>query len=91
MANIAAADRNTHLLNYQEGPARMITVLEASLKIKFSESILEKMMKRSHFHSKSRVQRFAESAAPSVDPVLLDAAVKGYDRMEALLSMKYEV
>lgn len=91
MANIAAADRNTHLLNYQEGPVRMITVLEASLKIKFSESILEKMMKRSHFHSKSRVQRFAESAAPLVDPVLLEAAVKGYDRMEALLNMKCEV
>ena len=84
MAHIAATDRNTHLLNYNQGITAMTNTLSAVLGVPFSENTMEKIMDRTKFHSKSRVETFDETAAPEVEVGLLRDAVNGYERLEGL-------
>lgn len=82
MADIAAKDQRSVLLNYNQGTAGMMAVLEQVFGAAFPEDVRNSMLRRSKFHAKSPGQQFDEQPGPGVDANLLRAAQRGYERLE---------
>lgn len=78
---ITETDSNCMLLNYSEGPAKMIDRIASFAHIKFSENELADMKQRSLNHSKRPGERFAEAPITGY-PDCLERAMHLHDLLE---------
>ena len=79
---IVEADDNFLLLNYSEGPMRMIEKIAAFTNTRLSGQDLSKMTERSLYHSKQPGERFSEEAVSEI-PGCLDKAMELYRTLDA--------
>ena len=78
---IAKADKNTVLVNYNEGPMAILEKVAAITGSVFSDSGLEKMRARSQFHSKRPDKIFSKETGSPVSG-FLDEAMNLYLALE---------
>ena len=78
---IAAADDQFLLLNYNEGPIPMIEKIAAFTNTPLTRQDLLNMSERSLYHSKNPEERFSEDAVTGI-PACLDKAMELYHKLE---------
>ncbi len=79
---IADADDNVLLINYNDGPMTMMKRAAEFVDVAFSDADLEKMKERSLYHSKKPEELFSEEAITSVS-AHLGMAMELYQKLEA--------
>jgi len=80
---IAQKDKNTLLLNYNQGPIPMVQDIAAFTQTPISDDILLKMKERSGYHSKHPNQLFTEEQTTNI-PGFLTKATSLYRQIEEL-------
>ncbi len=79
---IVKTDDNFQLLNYSEGPMRMIEKIAAFTNTPISKQDLSKMTERSLYHSKQPGERFSDEPVTHI-PARLDKAMELYRTLDA--------
>ena len=78
---VADADKNTLLLNYNEGPVNIINNISRFARIHLSDAELAVMRERAKYHSKKPGEIF-ERESSSQSSALLSTAMQFYEKLE---------
>lgn len=84
---LAAKDKNTLLLNYNEGMECIMDKIAERLGMKWEDEYHTQMRERLKFHSKNPGQKFEEAKIRERSPSFLEPAMRAYNRLASAVAV----